>query len=356
MASLTQVAIVSRKTIRFGIYSLILVIVARTAFRMGYNVYTKFFPPPPPEPTVAFDKLPKLPFPQKEKPTNLEYILETPDGKLPSLPSQTEVYFMPPIASNIKAVDNAKQKAQNLGFDPNGKPIVENVQNVYVFTKLDTPTILTMNIITGAFSISYDLNANPTVISGTFTESLSAIEHVKGYLNVENQAEEINKNIITNELLKIENAKFVKADSLSEAEIIKVNIFRKNLGSKKDIPSVTPDMPEANVWAMVTGKLEVIAAEYHFFPLDEGRLGTYPLKTSEQAWEELKKSEGYIANLGERENDKITIRKIYLAYYDAGQYMEFYQPVIVFEGDGGFYAFVPAIQSDLYGAEAKTDQ
>jgi hypothetical protein len=44
-----------------------------------------------------------------------------------------------------------------------------------------------------------------------------------------------------------------------------------------------------------------------------------------------------------------TVRKIYLAYYDAGVYTEFYQPVFVFEGDKDFVGYVPAVTTDYYG-------
>ncbi|KKQ73667.1 MAG: hypothetical protein US95_C0050G0001, partial [Candidatus Woesebacteria bacterium GW2011_GWB1_38_5] len=42
----------------------------------------------------------------------------------------------------------------------------------------------------------------------------------------------------------------------------------------------------------------------------------------------------------------IVIRKVYLAYYDPDQYTEYYQPVIVFEGDDDFTAYVSAIIDD----------
>jgi len=40
---------------------------------------------------------------------------------------------------------------------------------------------------------------------------------------------------------------------------------------------------------------------------------------------------------------------VYLAYYDAGVPTDYYQPIIVFEGDQDFLAYVPAIASEYYG-------
>ena len=163
-----------------------------------------------------------------------------------------------------------------------------------------------------------------------------------GYLDTD-----LKESIVTRKLLKAEGENFVSVSSLSESNLVKINLFRKNLGSKKDIPSVTPDMPEANVWFLFAGsKGEIIAAEYHHYPRDEKQSSTYPLKTAELAWQELNSGKAYIANLGENKSEKIAIRNVHLAYFDAGLYTEYFQPVVVFQGDNDFYAFVPAVTEE----------
>ena len=39
---------------------------------------------------------------------------------------------------------------------------------------------------------------------------------------------------------------------------------------------------------------------------------------------------------------------MYLAYYDSGVLMDFFQPIIVFGGDGGFIAYTQAITEENY--------
>jgi hypothetical protein len=155
------------------------------------------------------------------------------------------------------------------------------------------------------------------------------------------------------EFLRIEGDKFIPAISLSEAHLIKINLFRKKLGSESNITSVTPNFPESNVWFIFTGLggNEIVAGEYHHFPLDLNKSSTYPLKTADEAWEELKNKKAFIANPGNNESGRVTIRRVYIAYFDAGVYTEFYQPVVVFEGDNNFFAFVPAITNEYYGQE-----
>ncbi len=139
--------------------------------------------------------------------------------------------------------------------------------------------------------------------------------------------------------------------SLSESDLIKINIYRKNFD---DLPTVTQKEKQANVWFMLSGSElkgdQVIAAEYHYYSVDEERYATYPIKTAQEAWDELNSGRGYIINLGDNQNTA-TIRQVYLAYFDPGQYVEYYQPVVVFEGDNDFVAYVPAVTDEFYGSE-----
>jgi hypothetical protein len=350
MASLTESSIIVRKSIRYGIYILVIIVVARLLIGGGIALYNKLFPPPPPKPTLVFGNLPALPFPKVEVPTGIEYNLELAEGKLPTLATQALVYSMPLSQSNINVLDDAKARAQRLEFDPNGRLLLETIPNVYIFQKKNIPSTLTMNIISGVFSISYNVEANLSILSGTPLAPGAATSYVSAYLSGAGLLlPDLKIGPNTTQLLKVDKGKFVPADSLSEANVIRVNMFRKNYGKENVLlPSVSPKMPGANVWFILAGGKQVIAAEYHYYPIDESKSGTYPLKTVNEAWEELNNGNGYVVNLGNN-TDKVTIRKVYMAYYDAGQYTPYYQPVIVFEGDNNFFAYVPAVQKDYYG-------
>jgi len=368
MSSLTQISIASRRTIRYGIYLLVLILFIRLTYNVGLSIYRRIFPPKPPEPNVAFGKLPTLPFPEKSIPENITYKLELPEGSLPKLTEQAEVYAMPLFQTSITVVDDARNKAQLLGFKPDGKVLVESIPNVYIFEKINVPSRLTMNIITGIFSINYNINENPAVVSGTPILPEQAITHVRQFLQqAKLQTDDIKDGVATYEFLKYEGNKFVDAIALNEANAIKVNLFRKGFGldpkpvtgtpeelANSDVISVTPDMPEANIWFIVAGERQIVAGEYHYFPIDAKSVGTYPLKTSEIAWQELQEGKGYIANPGL--GGEAVIRRVYLGYYDPGQYTEYYQPVFVFEGDNNFFAYVPAVVDTHYGNEQNQEE
>jgi len=351
MATLTETSIITRKIIRYSIYAIILVVVLRFAIRTSILIYRRIVPPPKPQPTVAFGKLPKIPFPEKNLPDKLNFTLDLIEGNLPALPELIEVFPIIEYQPNIKALDDAKAKARALGFNPAGRLLIETIPNVYIFAKDRVPSALTMNIVTNVFSISYRIEEDPEAISGLPPRPEVALSRLKGLLSSASLlTPEIADGPASFEFLKIRGGKFVKEVALTESDLIKVNLFKKGLG-EKNIPSVTPKMPEANIWAIFSGKGggEIIAAEYHNFPIDINRKATYPLKTAEQAWKELTEGKGFIANLGENNPENIVIKKVYLAYYDPGVYTKYYQPVVVFEGDNDFYAFVPAVEEKYYG-------
>ncbi|MFZ5932604.1 MAG: hypothetical protein ACOYT7_00750 [Patescibacteria group bacterium] len=347
MTSLTRVAVTARKAVRYSIFFLIFLIVGKIVFDIGSGIYRRIFPPPPPPPTVLFGKLPSLPFREKEKP-NLTFSLETPEGGLPTTASQAKVYFMPELAPNLLSLDVAKDKASSLGFNQTEQEISPTL---YQFPHKSTPARLEINIVTGVFSISYDLAADSSPLARRPPAPEVAASNVRSYLSSAGLLPEDLSGPTTHEFLKIAGDKFVSALALSEADLVKVNLFRK---SYDDLPSLTAEAGSANVWFLVSGAQErekqIIAGQFHYFPVDEGKYSTYPLKTSQEAWEEFNAGKYYLATPGlNKDGEGVKIRRIYLAYFDPGTPAEFFQPIFVFEGDRGFIAYLPAVSPEYYG-------
>jgi len=143
----------------------------------------------------------------------------------------------------------------------------------------------------------------------------------------------------------------VGALAQSEADVVKINLTRKDYDS---LPARTASPLESNVWFIVGGSQDrnqqIIAGEYHYYKVDETQFSTYPIISPEDAYTALTSGKAFIANQGlAKDGETMTIRKIYLAYYDSENPDEFYQPIYVFEGDKGFMAYYPAVTSDYYG-------
>lgn len=346
MASLTRASIITRKTIRYGLYGLIAIILLRGSILTAIKIYRHFYPEPPPVPTIAFGRLNKLPFPENNAPKDFKYKLETPTGVLPEFSYQAKVFFMPKPSSQLLSLDMAKIKAENLGFNPSDNKVTETV---YSFNHKTVPVELKISIVTGIFSMSYNLVSDPTPLEYRPPTPEIATSRARSFLSSAGLLPEDLTGPTYSEPVRLENDKIIGALSLSEGNFVRVNFFRKDYDN---LPSLTSEPNKGNVWFIMGGnpqkEKQVIASEYHYFPVDENQNATYPIKTAQDAWNELNSNSAYIASHNPS-NKEITIRRVYLAYFDPGVPTDYFQPMIVFEGDGEFVAYVPAVTPDYYG-------
>jgi hypothetical protein len=349
MTSLTQIAITTRKVIRYGIFFIIFLIIGRILLGTGISIYRKVFPPALPPPTIKFGKLTKIPFPANSTSAKLTYVLETPQGGLPTdISTQAKVYFMPKTSPNLLSLDAAKVEAEELGFGSDPQQVSDTI---YKFTNTNGFSALQMNIITGTFSISYNLAADKSPLNRKPPIAEVAASEFRSILSSANILPADLTGQTTSKFLKLTSGQLVTALSLSESDVVKVNLFRKNYDN---LPAVTGIPDQANVWAMITGAAgrdqQIIAAEYHYHKVDESQFSTYPIKTPAEAFSELQNGQAFIASLGlNKDGDTLKIRRVYLAYFDPDTETDFYQPVYVFEGDNGFIAYLPAVTSTYYG-------
>ena len=348
-ANLTTVAISTRKVIRYGVLFVVLMIVARAIIGLGVKVYTAVVPKPTAPPTAKFGPLPALPFPSptQELPA-LTINVETATGKLPKFATQAKVYYMPPYATTLFSFDNAQKEAKALGFA--GSPL-QLSDTLYRFTSTEVPATLELNIVTNAFSISYNLAANPAPLSQVAPTPNAAVQQAKQLLGSANSLPaDISDGPTSSEFLRVEGQNLVRALSLSDSNFVRVNLFRHNYD---DLPAVTADPNKATIWFIMSAATNrgknVIAAQYRYYPIDEKKFETYPIKTAAQALEDLKNGKGYIASLGINKDGNVTIRDVSMGYFDSDNQMQFYQPVYVFKGDRDFVAYVPAVSDQFYG-------
>lgn len=356
MATLTLVAIQARKTIRYGIVLFFVIVIGRIALLAAIEAYKNLRPAPPPPPTVNFGRLATLPFPDLniELP-ELNFILDTPTGTLPSLADQRPVYYMPQKTATLFSTDRMRQRATALGFT--GPPF-QTSETIFTFTHGNVPATLTMDVVYETFSLSFNLAADSSPLTARPPDVQTATRTVRQRLTQASSMPEDLNGEVFHEFLRIEGQNLVTALALSDAQLTKINLKRNPITigegeSAVGYPSVTANPKEGNVWFIVSGSSEreraLIAGEYRYFPVDYTRVETYPIKTSEQAFNDLKAGRGYIANLGLNTDGQITIRRVYLGYYDPNVPYTYYQPVFVFEGDGDFVAYVPAVTDEYYG-------
>ena len=347
MLNLTQASYYTRRGLKITGILLIILLFAKTTFKLGATIWQKVHPAPPPPPTVTFGRLPKLIFPKQT--TDLPkftYKLETIQGGLPHLPKISKVFFMPKKRSNFLALDRAKQKANKMGFRTPPEAVEKTI---YRWTTQNTPpTTLEMDINSGNFHLTYDFAHDPEILnSQNLPTGQEAAREAKTFLVNNNfLPSDLNQGTVEFEYLHFNPPNLNHVSSLSEANFIRVNLFRADVDKLKVLP---PDPKKSLISFLFSssrtiGK-RIVEINYTYFPIDQENFATYPLKSVNQAWSELQSNQAYIAHLGQNQNGQVTIRDIYLAFYDSAQPQNYLQPIFVFQGDRDFFAYVPAVEA-----------
>lgn len=347
MRSLTETSFYTRRVVKYGLILIISSIFLWFTGRVGYSAFRYFFPKPAPPPEVTFGRLPALEFGEKKGLPPFVYNLELPQGELPTFPKTVNVYFMPTPQTSFLNLEEATKIAQALGFGGNEPAPLSQV--IYRFTHRDVPSTLDINIINKTFSVSYNLQEDPSVLSFRPNSNEDALYRARSFLSSSLFTLDLEEGTQTFDHLKSGSSVLETATSLSDANFIRVNFFRRDYDS---LPSVTPIKNRANVWFLVSGATsgpsQIIAGEYHYYPIAEDQRATYPIKTAKEAYDALVAGKGSVVSYNPSSTN-ITIRRVYLGYYDSSYPQQFYQPVVVFDGDGGFRAVVPAIITEFYG-------
>lgn len=347
MARLTETAYWTRRMVKYGTIGLLGLILLKGALSAAIAYWRKLHPLPPPPPTVAFGKLPKIEFPEPRfKEEKLTYRLETVAGRTPDLGDRTKVYFIPIKKPSLLALDRAKTQAIKMGFPSDGKKISETI---YQWQKEDSYlTTLEMDIVNYNFTMRKNWQEDQTLLAEKMLPiKEQAIIEAKNFLRTNGL---LNKNLEEGEgevtFLRFIPPDLIPVMSLSEADFLKVNLFSSNLDN---LPLLPPNPKEALVSLLFSGSRKrerrILEGNYTHFPVAFETFATYPLKTSTQAWEELKGGKGYLANL-KKDEKEIVIRKISLAYFENSLPQNYLMPIYVFEGEGEFVAYVSAISPE----------
>lgn len=338
--SLTETAYYSRKAIVYGAVGLVALSVTIFTWQLLSKALKR--PPPPKPPTMGFGRLPTIQFPKQQAPSDFTFSLETPDGKLPSMPNQVKVFFVPQPASGFLDLDAAKRKAEGLGFT--GNPTKQN-DTTYSWSASNGRS-LTIDIVNGDLSYSLDPSANPDLYKNPqLLGPDAAAQTAKSFLtNAGSFPNDLSLGTTKYVYLKPSDNKLVPAISLSETQFILVGFQRRDYDNLSVLPA---DPIRGAVWVLVTNSndqnTKVMSANYRFLAADPDRFETYPTKPIAQAWKELNSGNFFLAHVNEQHGNQITIRRVSLGYFDPQDSSEYLEPIYVFEGDSDFTAYVPAL-------------
>lgn len=131
------------------------------------------------------------------------------------------------------------------------------------------------------------------------------------------------------------------------ANLVEVDFYRPDIDT---YPMVSPKYFNSHNYVLLAffpgGRYKILKAQVKFFEKSDEQVGMYPLRTGEEAYSMLQKGKGFVVS-NPQGLKNVTVRKMFLGYFDPDIYQEYLQPVYVFLGDGDFVGYVSAV-NDQY--------
>lgn len=348
MSSLTEISVYTRKIIIWLVVAAIGFFILQAVVEIGIKM---FFSKPSQEiapPNMRFDKLPTPVFSSTAfSSSGLKFTLLNVEGKPPEATSAAKIFSMPKKLPSLLTSQKAKTFAKKLGFTSD--PTIVSTTYYRFYDPKDRTKTLELDIVDLNFKLKYDYQKHPDWFSSfPFILRDKAISEVQSFVKSKNLFDDtiFNGQITTKPLrYDLKQKTFEVATSLSTAHAIRIDYFRPDLDNLKLVP---PEFNKSYIYAIYSPikeiKEAIVELEYSFWPIDTANFGTYPLRNSLEAWQDLVEGRATVVNLGKNKQDSnIIIRDIYLAYYDSSQPQVFLQPIFVFEGDNDFIAYLPAV-------------
>jgi len=342
MATLTEVSYYARKSVKIGSIGLISYILVQALIIFAIQIYQYLNPPPPPPPTMGFGLIPKLKFPQVGQ-YQYNFLLQTPTGTFPEFSDRANVYYVPPQKASLFAYPEAEKLANIYNFFGEGQAVGPNI---YQWQKQIPQTItFKVNAISGSFSYDYYWQSDTSLLidKRAITED-EVYKIATSFINRRNKSlPDIDLKTGKLTYFKADAGKLVPSLSLSEADFVKLDYFRKDM----DEMQFLTEKPQDGIISFTLSKSsftdkQMINVNFNHYIISYLQPETYPLTPIATVWEQLKSGEAYIVS-NDNNSDQITIRRIILAYYDPSSQQDFIQPIYVFKGDNDFVAYLPAV-------------
>lgn len=343
--TLSQTAVITKQVIIISIIALILGIAGFIGYKIWHAYYLANLPPVEEKPDTKFGLLPQPDFPKASvSSSNFSYTLDTSTGSLPRVGIDKgfekilKVYFVIKSFATFLSPDRSQTLAEKL--DISTGPQVLSETN-YLF-KQDNKS-LTVNLDTGNFVFLKEATISGQEALDDDNKLVSDFKKVLETLGV--FKEELNSGRTKINLLRAEGNKLIPTTLRVETAAARISIWQQKLDDKSIF---TPNFNQALIYAIVIKSANDIenylSLNFTYYPIDATTFATYPAKSAEGAFEDLKSGKGVV--IIEPEKPEVSITAVYLGYYLSENYSPYLHPIYVFEGPN-FAAYVPAISSEF---------
>lgn len=340
MLTLHKVAKTSRKIIFGLVIAFVLLIFGSILFPTIVTIKERYLPTPKPPPTVAFGKLPPITFPKSTQEKKFTYRLETLTGKLPTFEDRVEVFKVTFPQAGLLSLERAKSRVSRIGFTT---PPIAFSDTFYLWNEDEPPyRKLILDVGSYRFTLSSNFAANEDVLKARYlpTEK-EAVEVASSFLTSLAQPSDLDEAKTKTTLLSVKNAELVPAAKRDTAQIVRVDFFQKDVSK---LPLYYTNYPHSTLFVLMgSGKdtPQVVQANFSYNKATKTS-ATYNIISADQAFGLLKEGKAHIASY-QGTASEVVLRKVSLGYFVEEKKQDFLMPIIVFEGDDNFVAFVQAI-------------
>ena len=277
----------------------------------------------------------------------LDFTLDTVEGKPVTATDTARVFYLPPPVSRFGYREKIYLIAKTLGFNTD---ITKYQLKGETATLDDLTQALSVDIRNFNFTYKYNFENNPDLFTSAITPTTqeSQSKAIDFLQKIDKYPDEFTQATLNTIFFKYDpQTKELKQLSKNvSANLVEVDFYRPDIDG---FPIVSPSFFNSQNYVLMmmtaSGEARIIKAQVGFFEKSDQQVGYYPVKTGDQAYQELKQGKGIVVS-NPQQKKKIIIKTMKLGYLDPDFYQNYLQPVYIFIGDNDFVAYVAAITDD----------
>ena len=289
--------------------------------------------------------LPEIP--KSSSSAGLKFILDTIEGTPVTATDTAKVFFLPQFNPRFGYSEKIYLMAKSFGFDTE---MVKHQLVDKIATFSDETKTLTIDI--SNFNFKFDREIDDSLFASSSpqltipTKTIIENKAVDFLKKIGRYPDELGKGTTNIIYLKYNpiNQNFINVEKSSQAQLVEVDFYRPNID---DFGIVTPKFFNSQNYVVMLfqgADYQIIKSQIAFYEKSEEQVGTYRVKTGEEAWSQLNSGTGFVV-AGTQGQENVVIKSMKLGYFDPDVYQNYLQPVYVFLGEGDFVGYVPAVKN-----------
>jgi hypothetical protein len=374
---------------------LIIIFVASIAFysfrgiiRQSIKLYNYLLPTKTIDPEAKFGFVPQLKMNTIKIAGKPEYVIDTPNGQLPTFPDRLLVYPIPEPKATLLSEQAVKSLAVDLKF---GADFTKNNVSEFRWNDGNNNRTFAVDAISQNFQLNTSIDKLTAIASAAFSiTDADAKQVVTNFIKSKSlmqQSDLENMRLVTipsiTTLGKIRESKI----DIDRAKMMKVDVFRDIVTVKADAAKKIPETrfkilgpnPKNSLISFYTlnstsdeNLFRYPIINFNYWKVDYANGSPYYLAPIENVWQTIRAGNGvttYLRIDGEDYYEsfkqdldikRVEIKNIYLAYYESREYQKYLQPIYVFEGKiqlnsttntaspiGDIIMYYPAVRGDF---------